>query len=73
MSDKIEADSQQKLMIRFLLKDSTSKKAIRVHQAFVRLIPKSNAAKEKGISEIIFIAEPDASNVHKFDMVNFKK
>lgn len=62
----VDADSQQKLVIRFLLKDVGTKKAIRVHQAFVRL---SSATNEKSGQEIIFVAEPDSSNVYKFDMV----
>lgn len=66
LSQKIEADSQQKLVIRFLLKDSSNKKSMRVHQAFVRLYPVSKT--DKQLDEIIFVAEPDASNVYKFDM-----
>ncbi|XP_012256271.2 dolichyl-diphosphooligosaccharide--protein glycosyltransferase subunit 2 [Athalia rosae] len=67
LSSKIEADSQQKLVIRFLLKDSVSKKSMRVHQAFVRLHSTSKSADSRG-QEIIFVAEPDAANVYKFDM-----
>ncbi|XP_046429013.1 dolichyl-diphosphooligosaccharide--protein glycosyltransferase subunit 2 [Neodiprion fabricii] len=67
LSSKIEADSQQKLVIRFLLKDSTSQKPIRVHQAFVRLYSVSNSGNTQG-QEIIFVAEPDTGNVYKFDM-----
>ncbi|XP_068992758.1 dolichyl-diphosphooligosaccharide--protein glycosyltransferase subunit 2 isoform X1 [Neodiprion pinetum] len=67
LSSKIEADSQQKLVIRFLLKDSTSQKPIRVHQAFVRLYSVSNSGNSQG-QEIIFVAEPDTGNVYKFDM-----
>ncbi|XP_078038944.1 oligosaccharide transferase delta subunit [Augochlora pura] len=69
LSQKIEADSQQKLVMRFLLKDSISKKPMRTHQAFVRL---SSATESKDKSkmgrEIIFVAEPDTSQLYKFDM-----
>ena len=41
---------------------------MRVHQAFVRL--SSEVSDEKDKQEIIFVAEPDASHVYKFDMVN---
>lgn len=68
MKEKIEADSQQKLVMRFLLKDSLAKKAMRVHQAFVRLSSVPQPGKEKLTNEIIFVAEPDASHVYKFDM-----
>lgn len=70
MKNKIEADSQQKLVMRFLLKDSLTKKAMRVHQAFVRLSSLPQSGKEKLTNEIIFVAEPDASHVYKFDMVS---
>ncbi|CAK9817517.1 Dolichyl-diphosphooligosaccharide--protein glycosyltransferase subunit 2 [Anthophora plagiata] len=69
LSQKVEADSQQKLVMRFLLRDGGSKKAMRTHQAFVRLssMSDSNDSSKKG-REIIFVAEPDASHVYKFDM-----
>ncbi|KAK0162835.1 hypothetical protein PV327_006579 [Microctonus hyperodae] len=62
---KIEADFQQKLVMRFLLRDIASDKPMRVHQAFVRL---SAIDDDKQTREVIFVAEPDASNVYKFDM-----
>ncbi|XP_058805642.1 dolichyl-diphosphooligosaccharide--protein glycosyltransferase subunit 2 [Phymastichus coffea] len=66
LGQKIEADSQQKLVIRFLLKDAVKNKPLKVHQAFVRL--SSIVSKENDKQEIIFVAESDASNVYKFDM-----
>lgn len=56
--------------MRFLLRDSANKKPMRVHQAFVRLtsVAESTSNKQRG-HEIFFVAEPDASNVYKFDMV----
>ncbi|XP_046817053.1 dolichyl-diphosphooligosaccharide--protein glycosyltransferase subunit 2 [Vespa crabro] len=67
LNQKIEADSQQKLVVRFLLKDSANKKPMRVHQAFIRL----SSAFITNIyddNEITFVAEPDNANVYKFDM-----
>lgn len=69
LPDTLEADSQQKLVIRFLLRDSAIDKPMRVHQAFVRLYSASKSADGKQGREIIFVAEPDASHVYKFDMV----
>ncbi|XP_015594118.1 dolichyl-diphosphooligosaccharide--protein glycosyltransferase subunit 2 [Cephus cinctus] len=68
LGQKIEADSQQKLVVRFLLKDAANKKPIRVHQAFVRISSVSESKSDKHGHEIIFVAEPDASHVYKFDM-----
>ncbi|XP_032674890.1 dolichyl-diphosphooligosaccharide--protein glycosyltransferase subunit 2 [Odontomachus brunneus] len=69
LEHKIEADSQQKLVMRFLLRDSANKKPMRVHQAFVRLtsVAESTNNKQRG-HEIFFVAEPDAAHVYKFDM-----
>lgn len=43
---------------------------MRTHQAFVRLssMSDSSAVGEKG-HEIVFVAEPDATHLYKFDMV----
>ncbi|XP_071633205.1 dolichyl-diphosphooligosaccharide--protein glycosyltransferase subunit 2 isoform X2 [Temnothorax longispinosus] len=68
LEHKIEADSQQKLVMRFLLRDSANKKPMRVHQAFVRLISVSTSTDKKRGHEIFFVAEPDAAHVYKFDM-----
>ncbi|XP_012231196.2 dolichyl-diphosphooligosaccharide--protein glycosyltransferase subunit 2 [Linepithema humile] len=67
LDHKIEADSQQKLVMRFLLRDSSNKKPMRVHQAFVRLTSASASTNKRG-HEIFFVAEPDAAHVYKFDM-----
>lgn len=69
LTNKIEADSQQKLVMRFLLRDGASKKPMRTHQAFVRLSSASVSKDGKKGHEILFVAEPDASQVYKFDMV----
>ncbi|KAM0731800.1 Dolichyl-diphosphooligosaccharide--protein glycosyltransferase subunit 2 [Formica fusca] len=68
LEHKIEADSQQKLVMRFLLRDSANKKPMRVHQAFVRLTSVSASISDKRGHEIFFVAEPDAAHVYKFDM-----
>ncbi|XP_037081679.1 dolichyl-diphosphooligosaccharide--protein glycosyltransferase subunit 2-like [Pollicipes pollicipes] len=58
----LEADTHQKLLLKFTILDKQTKKPMRCHQAFVRL-----AHKETG-DEVVFVAEPDASLVYKFDM-----
>ncbi|KAL2728266.1 dolichyl-diphosphooligosaccharide--protein glycosyltransferase subunit 2 [Vespula maculifrons] len=67
LNHKIEADSQQKLVVRFLLKDSANKKPMRVHQAFIRLSP-AFVTNTYNDNEITFVAEPDNAHVYKFDM-----
>lgn len=69
MSQKIEADSQQKLVMRFLLRDNANKKPMRAHQAFVRLSSISISKNDKKGHEILFVAEADTSHLYKFDMV----
>ena len=68
LSQKIEADSQQKLVMRFLLKDAANKKPMRTHQAFVRLSSASISNNDKRGHEILFVAETDTSHLYKFDM-----
>ena len=68
LSEKIEADSQQKLVMRFLFKDGTIKKSMRTHQTFVRLSSVSDSNNDKKEREILLVAEPDASHLYKFDM-----
>lgn len=58
----LEADSQQKVVVRFQLVAAGTTKPLVVHQAFLRLW------NEKSKQEIIFNAERDASKVYKFDM-----
>lgn len=66
LKTKIEADSQQKLIMRFSLQDMATLKSLRVHQAFVRLSP---AGSNKDDHDVIYVAEPDTANVYKFEMV----
>ncbi|XP_003707065.1 oligosaccharide transferase delta subunit isoform X2 [Megachile rotundata] len=68
LSEKIEADSQQKLVMRFLFRDGTTKKPMRTHQTFVRLSSVANSNSDKKAREILLVAEPDASHLYKFDM-----
>lgn len=67
MEKIIEADFQQKLVLKFTLKETNKNKLMRVHQAFIRLTPSSSKDKQ----EIIFVAEVDSSNIYKFEMVSY--
>lgn len=58
----LEADSHQKLLLKFLLRDTLSKELVTVHQAFVRLTHKDSQ------QEIFFVAEPDVNDAYKFDL-----
>lgn len=58
----VEADVHQKLIMKFLLRDSLSNEAVKVHQAFVRL---THAETQQ---EIFFVAEQDSSSTYKFDL-----
>lgn len=54
--------------MKFSLLDITNSKSMRVHQAFVRLSKLIKSVEEKQLHEVIFVAEPDASNIYKFEM-----
>ena len=58
----LEADSHQKLILKFLLRDTNSQDQMVVHQAFVRL------THQESQQEIFFVAEPDMNDVYKFDL-----
>jgi hypothetical protein len=60
----VEADSLQKLIMKFTLKDKSTGKLMTVHQAFVKL---HNLVTNQ---EIIFVAEPDSAKIYKFDIVS---
>lgn len=66
LSTKIEADSQQKIVMKFMLRDTLNDKPMRVHQAFVRFSTIDKTTNQ--LREVIFVAEPDTTNVYKFDM-----
>lgn len=63
LAEELNADAQQKLVLRAELVDETTGKTIDVHQAFVRLEHKTSK------EEIIFVAEKDLSKAYKFDLV----
>lgn len=62
LKEPLNADSQQKILLKLALVDERTQKPLTVHQVFVRL------ANKKSGEEIIFIAEQDSSKVYKFDM-----
>nr|CAG4643903.1 EOG090X04WQ [Lepidurus arcticus] len=67
LSGALEADFQQKVLLRFVLRDQRSADLMTVHQAFVKL---TNSETKQ---EIVFVAEPDINDVYKFDLeVNAK-
>uniref|UniRef100_A0A182XZI5 Dolichyl-diphosphooligosaccharide--protein glycosyltransferase subunit 2 n=1 Tax=Anopheles stephensi TaxID=30069 RepID=A0A182XZI5_ANOST len=58
----LNADSQQKVLLKTVLVDDVSSKPISVHQAFVLL------RHQETLQEIIFVAETDSSKAYKFEM-----
>ncbi|CAF3950006.1 unnamed protein product, partial [Adineta steineri] len=52
LSDKLEIDYHQKLIMKFQIKDKQTQEFIRVHQAFLRFTNK------KSNKEVIYLAEP---------------
>uniref|UniRef100_A0A182RFP5 Dolichyl-diphosphooligosaccharide--protein glycosyltransferase subunit 2 n=1 Tax=Anopheles funestus TaxID=62324 RepID=A0A182RFP5_ANOFN len=58
----LNADSQQKVVLKTALVDDASGKPITVHQAFVLLRHRDSR------QEIIFVAETDSSKAYKFEM-----
>lgn len=58
----LEADSHQKLILKFLLRDTLTKELVTVHQAFIRLTHRESQ------QEIFFVAEPDVNDAYKFDL-----
>jgi oligosaccharyltransferase complex subunit delta (ribophorin II) len=62
ISRLVEADTHQKLLMKFVVKDRFSNQAITVHQAFVIFTHVDTK------QEIIFVAEADSSKAYKFDV-----
>lgn len=58
----LEADSHQKLLLKFVLRDTLTKELVTVHQAFIRLTHRESQ------QEIFFVAEPDVNDAYKFDL-----
>jgi len=59
----LDGDAQQKLQLRFTVKDKAGGKAITVHQAFLRFSRPGND------NSVIFIAEPDSGKNYRVDLV----
>ncbi|KAJ6643479.1 Dolichyl-diphosphooligosaccharide--protein glycosyltransferase subunit 2 [Pseudolycoriella hygida] len=62
LSEELNADAQQKVILRVTLADEATGQPMTVHQAFIRLQHKETS------EEIIFVAEQDTSKAYKFDM-----
>lgn len=58
----LNADQQQKILVKALLVDEKTKNPITVHQAFVLF------QDPKKTREVIFVAEQDSSKAYKFDL-----
>lgn len=58
----LNADQQQKILVKALLVDEKTKNPITVHQAFV-LFQDENKSRE-----VVFVAEQDSSKAYKFDL-----
>ena len=62
--DKVlEADTHQKIVMNFKLKDLNSGDKVTAHQTFIRL---TNTETQQ---EIFFVAEPDSDNHYTFTLV----
>ncbi|KAG8192958.1 hypothetical protein JTE90_028081 [Oedothorax gibbosus] len=59
---RLEADTHQKIFMKFTLKDKNAKSSMLAHQAFVMFV------NQKTGGEVVFVAEHDSSNVYKFDL-----
>jgi len=57
----LQVDNHQKIIMQFQIKDQATKELLTVHQVFIRFSSLSG-------QEIIFVAEPDASQTYKFDL-----
>ncbi|XP_053675449.1 dolichyl-diphosphooligosaccharide--protein glycosyltransferase subunit 2 [Anopheles nili] len=62
LATPLNADSQQKVVLKTVLVDDASGKPITVHQAFVLL------RHQETRQEIIFVAEADSTKAYKFEM-----
>ncbi|KAK3880325.1 hypothetical protein Pcinc_015204 [Petrolisthes cinctipes] len=62
LGENLAADQHQRVMLRFLVRDTASGRPTRVHQAFVKITHVDSAR------EIIFVAETDANDLYKFDI-----
>lgn len=62
LKEVLNADSQQKIVLKVTLVDEQTKTPLTLHQVFVRL------SNDKTKEEIIFVAEQDSTKAYKFDM-----
>ncbi|XP_071515483.1 dolichyl-diphosphooligosaccharide--protein glycosyltransferase subunit 2 isoform X2 [Panulirus ornatus] len=62
LSDILLADQHQRVMLRFVVRDTASGRPTEVHQAFVKITHIDSKR------EIIFVAETDSNDVYKFDI-----
>lgn len=67
MSQVVEADHHQKLVMKFSLKDVSNGDIMSAHQVFVHLYHVETKR------EIVFLAEPDTSVIYRFDLDLFQK
>ncbi len=58
----MEADYQQRLLIKFQLRDKIAGDVLTAHQTFVQL------TNIKTKQEIVFVAEPDSTQIYKMDL-----
>ncbi|KAJ8686070.1 hypothetical protein QAD02_021864, partial [Eretmocerus hayati] len=65
LAGEVEADSHQKLIVRFSVVEKSTREAMKIQQSFIRL---STISDRKIDQEMIFVAERDASNFYKLDM-----
>lgn len=64
LSEVLVADQHQRVMLRFVVRDTASGRPTEVHQAFVKITHVDSKR------EIIFVADTDANDVYKFDIVS---
>ncbi|XP_076083162.1 dolichyl-diphosphooligosaccharide--protein glycosyltransferase subunit 2-like isoform X1 [Mytilus galloprovincialis] len=61
-ANTFEADSHQKIIMKFQLKDKSSSKSVSAHQTFVKLTNQNTN------QEIVFVAQTESSGGYKFDL-----
>ncbi|XP_078495871.1 dolichyl-diphosphooligosaccharide--protein glycosyltransferase subunit 2-like [Ciona intestinalis] len=60
-TESMSADTQQRIIMKFQVQDTTDKSLITPHQAFVRFVSSTG-------QEIIFVAEHDKTSTYKFEI-----
>ena len=66
-ANALEADHQQKVVMKFAIRDKQADQLMVAHQAFVRLTPIPATG-----DEIVYVAEADNSNHYKFELVSLQ-